>query len=79
MSTCNSCGNDQGKIFTVTYAGKSYHFDCFECAIHTLAPPCQTCGCKILGHGIENSENYFCCSHCLQKAMENANAKIPQA
>lgn len=30
-------------------------FDSFECAIHRLAPVCEHCGCKIIGHGLQAS------------------------
>jgi len=28
-------------------------FDSFECAIHALAPTCENCGIRIVGHGLE--------------------------
>jgi hypothetical protein len=42
--------------------------DSFECAIQKLAPVCQHCGCKILGHGIEAKGTFFCCAHCAREA-----------
>jgi hypothetical protein len=39
-------------------------FDCFECAIHKLAPICAACGCKVIGHGTEAMENIYCSAHC---------------
>ena len=64
MARCHSCGNDYARSFEVTKAGRSYTFDCFECAIHVLAPECAHCGVKILGHGVEADQEMFCCSHC---------------
>jgi hypothetical protein len=64
MAKCDVCGNDYDKTFEVTYRGRSYVFDCFECAIHALSPTCGHCGCRIIGHGIEASGNIFCCAHC---------------
>ena len=58
------CGNDYDKAFTVTAAGRTHTFDSFECAIHALAPACAHCGCKIVGHGVEQDGTVFCCAHC---------------
>jgi Rieske Fe-S protein len=49
-------------------AGKKYVFDSFECAIHKLAPTCAHCGCKIVGHGIEANNIFYCCAHCSRQA-----------
>jgi hypothetical protein len=61
---CEVCGNEYDKSFEVTIGGESHTFDCFECAIHALAPECEHCGCKIIGHGIEAEGSYYCCAHC---------------
>ncbi len=53
MAQCEVCGNDYYLAFEVVTAGNRHVFDCFECAIHKLAPVCDHCGCKIIGHGIE--------------------------
>jgi hypothetical protein len=63
---CESCGNDYDKAFQVTRGGKTYTFDSFECAIHKLAPPCEHCGMRIIGHGLEKDGRMFCCDHCAQ-------------
>jgi len=44
----------------------TYVFDCFECAIHALAPTCARCGCKIVGHGVASRDDVFCCAHCVR-------------
>ena len=51
MARCEHCGNDYDKSFEITMRGESHTFDSFECAIHKLAPVCEHCGCKIVGHG----------------------------
>ena len=58
------CGNDYDKSFEVTLAGRSHVFDSFECAIQALAPSCNHCGCRIVGHGVEAGGKIFCCAHC---------------
>jgi Rieske Fe-S protein len=69
MAKCEMCGNDYDKAFTVTTAtGESHVFDSFECAVHTLAPTCTHCGCRIIGHGVEDDGTFFCCAHCAQEA-----------
>jgi hypothetical protein len=68
MPVCDVCGNEYDKAFTVTMADKEYTFDSFECAIHALAPVCEHCGCKIIGHGLEYQGNVFCCASCADHA-----------
>lgn len=67
MARCESCGNNYDKSFTVTLAGETHTYDCFECAIHQLAPECDHCGCKIIGHGMEQDGIFFCCAHCAEQ------------
>jgi len=74
MAKCEVCGNDYDKAFTVTLAGKEHTFDSFECAIHALAPSCAHCGCKVIGHGVEQDSRFFCCAHCARKAGVTAVA-----
>lgn len=68
MARCAVCGNDYDKAFTVTKDGTTHTFDSFECAIHALAPTCAHCGCKIVGHGVEQSGTFYCCAHCAGQA-----------
>ena len=68
MAKCDTCGNEYDKAFEVNYRGKSHTFDSFECAIHKLAPACDHCGCKIIGHGAEADGKMYCCAHCASKA-----------
>ena len=64
MARCETCGNDYDKAFQVSKAGRTYTFDSFECAIQSLAPTCEHCGCRILGHGVEANGSMYCCAHC---------------
>ncbi|MGI8905644.1 MAG: hypothetical protein ACR2IE_04040 [Candidatus Sumerlaeaceae bacterium] len=64
MAKCDVCGNDYDKSFQVTKQGQTHTFDSFECAIHMLAPVCDHCGCKIIGHGMESEGRFFCCATC---------------
>lgn len=65
MARCEVCGNDYYLSFEVVTAGVSHVFDCFECAIHKLAPICAHCGCKVIGHGVEEAnKNIYCCAYC---------------
>jgi hypothetical protein len=69
MATCAVCGNDYDKAFEVSTAdGRTATFDSFECAVHALAPVCTHCGCKILGHGVEDDGTMYCCAHCAREA-----------
>jgi hypothetical protein len=73
MATCEVCGNDYDKTFELTRDGESHTFDSFECAIQALAPTCDHCGCRIIGHGIESDGTFFCCAHCAsEKGVEAA-------
>jgi hypothetical protein len=67
MARCEVCGNDYDKPMEVSLQGQRHVFDCFECAIHALAPRCQHCGCAIIGHGVESDGRMFCCAHCAQQ------------
>jgi hypothetical protein len=64
MARCEVCGNDYEMAFQVVAAGQTHTFDSFECAIHQLAPVCEHCGCKVIGHGVEAHGAYYCCAHC---------------
>ena len=68
MATCEVCGNDYDDAFTIEKHGARHVFDSFECAIHALAPTCDHCGCRIIGHGIQAGDQMFCCAHCARHA-----------
>ena len=65
MPSCEVCGNEYDKTFTIETADSTRHvFDSFECAIHALAPSCARCGSTILGHGVEADGTMYCCASC---------------
>jgi len=68
MAQCEVCGNDYDKAIEVTAAGATHTFDSFECAIHALAPICENCGVRVIGHGVEAEGRFFCCAHCAAHA-----------
>ena len=68
MAKCETCGNDYDKAFQVSMDGVTHTFDSFECAIHALAPKCDNCGIRIMGHGLEKEGTFFCCEHCAEMA-----------
>ena len=77
MAKCDMCGNDYQRSFQVVMQGKTHTFDSFECAIHMLAPECEHCGCRIVGHGAEANGSFFCCAHCasqegVEEIVDNA-------
>jgi hypothetical protein len=68
MARCEVCGNDYDKAFELTLAGETHVFDSFECAIHAVAPTCEHCGCRIIGHGLEADGRIFCCASCAEQS-----------
>jgi putative acetyltransferase len=69
VAQCEVCGNDYDKAISVTVSGGDSHtFDSFECAIHALAPACEYCNVKVIGHGIEADGSFYCCAHCARMA-----------
>ena len=67
MAVCDVCGNEYDKAFQVSRGDETRTFDSFECAIHALAPTCEHCGCRVIGHGVEDEGRIFCCAHCAQQ------------
>jgi hypothetical protein len=68
MARCELCGNEYEKAFKVVMAGETHTFDCFECAIYSLAPLCAHCGCRIVGRELERGGRLYCCAHCASLA-----------
>jgi hypothetical protein len=68
MERCETCGNQYEAAMEIRMAGETHYFDSFECAIHRLAPRCNTCGIAIVGHGVEADGMMFCCSNCARQA-----------
>lgn len=67
MAICEQCGNDYDDAFVVTMNGQSHTFDSFECAITKLAPTCDACGNRVIGHGTEAMGHIYCCAHCAHR------------
>jgi hypothetical protein len=67
MAKCEVCGNEYDKTIEISHNGHSHVFDSFECAIHALAPQCDHCGCRIIGHGVEADGSFFCCANCARE------------
>jgi len=59
MGKCDVCGNEYHLSFDVITAGARHTFDSFECAIHKLAPICDHCGCKIVGHASKPTKHFI--------------------
>jgi hypothetical protein len=77
MAQCDHCRNEYAACFDVIMDGETLTFDCFECAIHTLAPECFHCSCKIIGHGIQSGERIYCCAHCArEEGVEGARDHV---
>jgi len=70
--TCERCGNAYDGAFEVIMGGATHVFDSFECAIEALAPRCEHCGCRIIGHGTQVDERIFCCAHCARHHEDEA-------
>jgi phage terminase large subunit GpA-like protein len=74
MATCDVCGNDYWMAFEIrTVSGESHWFDSFECAMEKLAPRCEHCNCRIVGHGVEVEGRFYCCAHCARTVAELGN------
>lgn len=80
MATCEVCGNDYWMSFDIHTAGGNTHtFDSFECAINRLAPVCEHCQTKIVGHGVEVSGRFFCCAHCARAVDADQGSQLRDA
>ena len=79
MARCEVCGNDYDKSFEVKAAGRTHVFDSFECAIHALAPQCAHCGCRVIGHGVEDAGTIYCCASCaIQESVQGVCDRVPK-
>ena len=83
MARCETCGNDYDKAFQVSMNGTDPHLRQLRCAIHALAPTCENCGIRIVGHGLEKDGTFFCCEHCAEvvgvTGSATASARRPDA
>jgi hypothetical protein len=75
MATCEVCGNDYDKAIEVVAAGARHVFDSFECAVARMAPVCEHCGIKVIGHGVEVDGRFFCSAHCAREVMGTVAAQ----
>ncbi|GAA0924425.1 hypothetical protein GCM10009559_08890 [Pseudonocardia zijingensis] len=75
MAACEVCGNEYDMAFEVRAQGAVHVFDSFECAIHAMAPVCEHCGCRIVGHGVQAAGRFFCCAHCANSEGEGAGLR----
>lgn len=67
MRTCETCGNEYDKTFVVEKDGQRHVYDSFECAMHALAPECEVCGVRVVGHGVESKGKIFCGANCAHR------------
>jgi hypothetical protein len=68
LGQCEVCGNTYDKAFQVLTGGTSHTFDSLECAIMALAPQCDHCHIRVIGHGMEKDGRMFCCAHCAEQS-----------
>lgn len=67
MAICETCGNNYESPIEVRIQGRAHTFDTFQCAIHALAPACEHCGARVIGHGVDwIGDRVFCCPHCAE-------------
>lgn len=77
MATCETCGNDYWMSFEVhTMAGAVHTYDCIECAAQGIAPVCEHCACRVLGHGVEAGGHFYCCAHCARMSGDGQAAEL---
>ncbi|MBO2454068.1 hypothetical protein J4573_43755 [Actinomadura barringtoniae] len=75
MAACEVCGNDYAMSFEVHAQGAVHTFDSFECAITRMAPICEHCECRVVGHGVEVDRHWYCSAHCARSA-DPGKAKV---
>ncbi|PZG24008.1 hypothetical protein C1I98_35965 [Spongiactinospora gelatinilytica] len=67
LARCETCGNDYDMAFEIRAQGVTHVFDSFECAIQRMAPVCEHCGCRVIGHGVQAGDRWYCCAHCARE------------
>ncbi|MEV4254554.1 hypothetical protein AB0J52_15500 [Spirillospora sp. NPDC049652] len=75
MAECEVCGNDYAMSFEVHAQGAVHVFDSFECAITRMAPICEQCGCRVVGHGVAVDQKWYCSAHCARAAEPERGAQ----
>ncbi|MBW8482789.1 hypothetical protein [Actinomadura parmotrematis] len=76
MATCEVCGNDYALSFEVHAQGAVHTFDSFECAITRMAPVCEHCSVRIVGHGVEVERHWYCSAHCARTAEPERGRRV---
>lgn len=66
MGVCEVCGNHYRDTLKILQHDKTHEFDCFQCAVQSLAPVCASCSCRIIGQGVEEKGFFYCGAHCLR-------------
>lgn len=75
MPACATCGFDTNEPLSIRYHAISAEYCCFECAITPLAPICQHCRCKVIGHGAYGPKGeIFCCHYCRDNFQETTTS-----
>jgi len=67
MAVCEVCGNDYDMSFEVRAQGVTHIFDSLQCAIQAIAPICEHCGARVIGHGVAVDHHWYCCAHCARE------------
>jgi hypothetical protein len=68
MAKCEVCGKDYDKAFIVEAAGVQHTSIVSSVRFQAMAPTCEHCQCKVIGHGVEVEGHFFCCAHCARLA-----------
>lgn len=79
MATCEVCGNDYEMAFEVHAQGQVHTFDSFECAVTKMAPICENCQVRIMGHGVDVDGHFYCCAHCARAADPERGRQVRDA
>lgn len=69
---CVNCGFNIEKDYILFINGTEFTFDSFECAVNFVAPRCANCNSIIMGRGIQQSGDMFCCSTCSKEGIHSA-------
>ena len=79
MSKCETCGNQDSNLFEVIKDGVSKKFDTFECAIKSMAAPCDNCGCLMTGVQKVFDNKAYCCDQCHEQSRHKPEQMVVTA
>jgi hypothetical protein len=65
LMRCEACGNACEAPMEIRLRGRVRVVDCFECAIHLMAPACARCRGRIIGQA---AGSVYCSPHCARAA-----------